>query len=146
MEASHLSFLLNVLTHVDEFKVDWQTVATENGISRKDNCTTKFKGMMKKYGLDFSNNKFVTIEGFEGIVAAGVATAPSTPKTAKTKSPRKRKADGDADASGDVNGVGSPSPSPSLKKSKGKVKKEVVAEEVGAGEALKREDKDEDGA
>lgn len=144
MEASHLSFLLNVLTHVEEFKVDWQTVATENGISRKDNCTTKFKGILKRYGLDFSNNKFVAIEGFEGLAAAGVVTAPSTPKTAKAKTPRKRKADADADVSGDVNGVGSPSPSP--KKSKGKVKKEVVAEEEGAGGALKREDEAEDEA
>lgn len=145
MESAHLSFLTNVLTHVEEFKVDWQAVATENGISRKDNCTTKFKGIMKKYGVDFSNNKFVPIEGFEG-PATGPATAPSTPKTPKAKTPRKRKAGGaggDEEASDEVNGLGSPRASASSKKkSKAKVKKE----EPGTVESLKGENDEEDEA
>lgn len=148
MESAHLSFLTNVLTHVEEFKVDWQAVATENGISRKDNCTTKFKGIMKKYGVDFSNNKFVPIEGFEG-PATVPATAPSTPKTPKAKTPRKRKAGGaggaggDEEASDELNGLGSPRASASpKKKSKAKVRKE----ESGTVESLKAENDEEDEA
>lgn len=63
-------------------------MAKVRGIARKDNAATAFKTMIKKLGLEYSNNKFTVID------PAAMAAAPKTPKTPKTpksSSPKKRK-------------------------------------------------------
>lgn len=124
MEASHVAFLVNVLSHVEDFKVDWQKVAEENGITRKDNCITKFKGMMKKYGVDFTNNKLTLVEGHENVTSA--------PKTPKAKTPRKRKGDQEPDGE-----TGGESPK---KKTKAKNKVETTkSEDMGSDDQKEEE-------
>lgn len=110
--------------------LQWAEVAQLRGISRKDNAATAFKAMMKKLGMDYSNNKFTLID--PAAMAAG--TEPKTPKTPKTSSPRKRKPKA-SDQDGDEDKGESASP-----KKKARARKVVEKEQVN--EETKVEAKD----
>lgn len=87
MDPKDLQLLTTVLIHVEDFKVDWTEVMKETGISRRDNCATKFKGMIKKYGLEFQKNKFQFIEDHkpDNTVPAGSTPAGSNATKNMTK-------------------------------------------------------------
>lgn len=129
MDAEHLKFLTTVLTHVSDFQVDWTEVMKETGISRKDNCATKFRGIMKKYGLDYQKNKFELIDGHKPDAATTAGPSPAVSPTKST--PKKRKSVSEATAD-DTKTTAKGSPK---KKAKGQVKAETVHEEDdGEGE------------
>ncbi|KAK5956966.1 hypothetical protein OHC33_002455 [Knufia fluminis] len=90
MDATQLQHLSVVLTHLNDATVDWAEVAKERGISRKDNALTSFKQLIKKHGLEYTNNKFNAIAGFD---ASADGAAGGTPKVKKARTPRKRKSE-----------------------------------------------------
>lgn len=112
MDENQLRHLAIVLAHLNDATVDWAEVAKVRGVSRKDNAQTAFKGMMKKIGLDYSNNKFTLIDPSPVPVANGENK--STPSTPRKRKPKQNE-DGDSE-------VKSKSASP---KKKAKTKKDV---------------------
>ncbi|KAJ9662170.1 hypothetical protein H2198_001521 [Neophaeococcomyces mojaviensis] len=103
MDANHLRKLACALTHIQDATIDWAEFAKDRGITRKDNALRNFKIMIAKYGIEYSDNKFTVVDGFDYTT---LGTNPSTPKLAKVKTPRKRKekddnevADADAEQS-----------------------------------------------
>lgn len=130
MDEASIKHLAIVLSNVTDASVDWTEVAKIRGISRKDNAATAFKNMIKKYGLEYANNKFTLTDPDAAATAASETKTKSKPTT-----PRKRKPKADEDgASEDKNGSVSP-------KKKVKAKKEVeeeeheIKEDVAEGEA-----------
>jgi len=117
---------------LQEASVDWGEVAKDHGIGRKDNATTSFKTMMKKYGLEFANKKFTVVEG---IHSSNLGTTPTKPKTTKPKTPRKRKAKEEAETNGEDGEV-----SPTKKA------KAVPKAEAGAAKAIGVKDEGEIGS
>jgi len=93
MDASHLQFLITVLTNLDGGPVDWAEVARISGISRKDNAGAKFRSIMKQYGVEYKNNQFTTIAGFE---ATPKSTSLSTTKKMSNSSKKRKQYKGDA--------------------------------------------------
>lgn len=149
MDPAHLEFIRSVLCHAGEVKIDWDAVATENGITRKDNATTKFKNIMKKHGLDYTQSKFFRDPAYTPETPSTTSKAPRTPKTPKaisSKGSQKRKAeekpssDDDHDRSTPVNGS-------KKQKTKNNVKSEELdGDSVGNGKlrSLKKSSSDDE--
>lgn len=87
MNASHLQFLIIVLTNLDAGPVDWAEVARISGINRKDNAGAKFRSIMKQYGVEYKNNKFTTIMDVE---ATSKSTSPSADRKMPVSSKKRR--------------------------------------------------------
>lgn len=121
MEATHLDFLRTFLLNLNDASVDWAEIALARGIKRKDNAQTSFKGIMKRYGLEYKDNKFKPIEGFTPEDGAAKATK-------KTPTPRKRKAKDE-----DKAGMQIKDESPSKKS---KVKKEAKVDEESSEDTM----------
>lgn len=124
-QTQHLLLVLGNIT--SEVTIDWAEVAKVRKITRKDNATTAFKGMMKKFGIEYANNKFTLID------PEAVATA--IEKKPKATTPRKRKPKAtEEDAEGK-----SDSASP-----KKKQKNKKTEEDVEVAEAAKDAEGDEE--
>lgn len=106
MNADQLQFLATVLVNLNDAGADWQEIATQRAISRKDNAQSSFKNIIQKIGLKYDGKKFTQIVDFDS-----TKLVTSTPK--KTATPRKRKGGADADA-----GTSSPTKKRATKKSK----------------------------
>lgn len=108
MNADNLQFLATVLTNLNDGSANWQEIATQRAITRKDNAMSSFKNMIKKVGLEYDGKKFKAIVGFD---SANIQAATAT---SKVTTPRKRKVDG--------NSVNSPATKrQATKKSKAKI-------------------------
>lgn len=89
MEVHHLRQLAIFLTNLNDGSADWGKIAHERQVTLKGNAQRDFKVMIRRYGLDYANNKFTPIPGFN---AGGTITAsPATGK--KPSTPRKRKSE-----------------------------------------------------
>lgn len=82
LTADQIQFLSTFLSNLNDGSADWQEIAQQRGIARKDNAATAFKNLVKKIGLQYDSKKFTHIEGFEFADAA---------TKMKAASPRKRK-------------------------------------------------------
>lgn len=127
MDDLQLRHLAIVLSNIKDATVDWAQVVEARGTTRKDNATRDFKVMMKKYGIEYNNNKFSIIED------SAIAN-PTSEKKPKATTPRKRKAKATEEKTDEGNDE---SASPK-KKAKGKKAAEVEAE--AANEATDDED------
>lgn len=80
--------------------------------------------MIRKYGLEYANKKFVPINGFDATKQGSKATAKGNP----TSTPRKRKPDDDAQAA--ANDKRTPGSATKKRKSKpSRTQKEEIEEE-----------------
>lgn len=89
MDPQHFRHLTIYLSNLLDGSADWAAIAEERGVSNKGNAARDFKAMMKRYGIEYAQNKFK--------VAAGVdatTSIPSTPTKGKNSSySKKRKAE-----------------------------------------------------
>lgn len=120
MEEAQFQHLVIVLSNLTDASVDWDEVVKARGTTRK-NAARDFKVMMKKFGIEYADNKF----SYTGELAA-----PKTPAEKKTKAvtPRKRKPKAD-DVDGEDAGGEDKDESASPKK-KPRAKKPVAKKEV----------------
>lgn len=125
MDDLQLRHLAIVLSNLTDASVDWAEVVKARGTTRKDNAARDFKVMMKKFGIEYHENKFSIIG--ESVIADPNLTSAKKPKAT---TPRKRKPKA---TEGDTDGGNDESASPK-KKQKGKKAVEAEVEEEAAGD------------
>lgn len=123
MEEAQLQHLGIVLSNLKDATVDWAEVIKARGTTRKDNAARDFKAMMKKFGIEYIDNKFTY---------TGELPAPKTPseKKSKASTPRKRKPKADDEEDADEGKSDSASPKKKQKGEKAVETKQEVEEDV----------------